>query len=109
GLTEARLRRPLAEYGTVADAGRALAQTLADAAAAAEATGGAGVPRRRTLPEVAVTAVGDQVAVTGHDLLRALSALPPDAELPTADGPRRATDVAAAAHDLTRAVKLAVD
>ena len=53
---------------TRADAGRALAQRLADAAAGLE-----GGPRR-TLPRLADAAVGDMVAVCGRDLLAAARA-----------------------------------
>lgn len=59
-----RLAAPFEPEPTRADAGRALAQRLADAAAAL-----AGEPRRE-LPRLADAAVGDLVAVCGHDLLR---------------------------------------
>ncbi|MGD9954489.1 MAG: hypothetical protein AB7O74_12000 [Candidatus Nanopelagicales bacterium] len=48
---------------TRADAGRSLAQRLADAAATLEGRD------RRTLPRLADAAVGDMVAVCGRDLL----------------------------------------
>ena len=60
-----------------AAAGRAVAQLLADAAAALEATGTGAAPHLRTLPVLPDLAVGDQVAVTGHDLLAALAVADP--------------------------------
>jgi len=65
-LSAARLREPVAGYASRADAGRAAAQALADACAELEAT------VRRRLPELADFAVGDQVAVTGADLVAAV-------------------------------------
>ena len=65
-LSQARLAAPCGGYPSAADAGRAVAQSLADAAAALE-----GEPIR-LLPRLSDFAVGDQVAVTGHDLLAAL-------------------------------------
>lgn len=58
----------------VAAAARALAQRLADLAAAAE-----GRPADRAVPALAPAALADQVAVTGADLLAALGRLDPDA------------------------------
>jgi hypothetical protein len=61
------------EHSSRAAAGRHAAQLMADAAAALEAVA-LGVPaERRTLPVLPDLAVGDQVAVTGHDLLTALA------------------------------------
>jgi hypothetical protein len=64
----ARLGASFEPEPTRADAARGVAQRLADAAADVE-----GVPRR-TLPRLADPAVGDQVAVCGHDLLAAVAA-----------------------------------
>ena len=61
----ARLSAAFQPEPTRADAARAVAQLLADSAADLE-----GGPRR-TLPRLADGAVGDQVAVCGHDLLAA--------------------------------------
>ena len=63
----ARLGASFAPEPTRADAARGVAQRLADAVADLE-----GGPRR-TLPRLADAAVGDQVAVCGHDLLAALA------------------------------------
>ena len=52
---------------------------LSDVASALEAAAaGVGYPGSRPLPELAVHAAGDQVAVAGHDLLAALDLLGPD-------------------------------
>ena len=64
----ARLGASFDPEPTRADAARGVAQRLADAAADLE-----GRPRR-TVPRVADSAVGDQVAVCGHDLLAAVAA-----------------------------------
>lgn len=64
----ARLGASFDPEPTRADAARAVAQRLADAAADLE-----GGPRRN-VPRVADAAVGDQVAVCGHDLLAAVAA-----------------------------------
>ena len=67
-----------------AQAGRAAAAELARAAAALEAaaTGPTG-PVERDLPTLSDLAVGDQVAVTGHDLLAALDVVHPAVPVPT--------------------------
>lgn len=69
----ARLAASFEPEPTRADAARALAQGLADAAADLS-----GRPRRR-VPRLGDAAVGDQVAVCGRDLLAAAAARPHDA------------------------------
>jgi hypothetical protein len=69
-----RLAAPWGDYPSRAVGARALAQRLADRAADLS-----GLPRRR-VPDVGDAAVGDQVAVTGRDLL---SLEPGDDELAT--------------------------
>lgn len=60
-------------YGqSVAAVARATAQLLADSAAALEAP----ARGRRELPQLPRNALGDQVAVTGHDLLSVLAEHP---------------------------------
>lgn len=59
-----RLTSPWPPHASRATAARDLAQWLADEAAAV-----GGWPRRE-VPDVGAAAVGDQVAVTGRDLLR---------------------------------------
>jgi len=88
-LSAARLAGPPAPpedgmppYRSRAQAARAAAQTMADAAAALESAAvGGGWVEWRPLPELADFAVGDQVAVAGHDLLAALELVPPDEEV----------------------------
>ena len=78
-LSAPRLAADCPPYGTVADAGRTAAAALAAAACALAG----GLPR--PLPRLGDFAVGDQVAVTGRDLLDALSAADPGAADPGAD------------------------
>jgi len=64
----ARLAASFEPEPTRADAAHVVAQRLADVAADLEGR------RRRSVPRLADSAVGDQVAVTGHDLLAAAAA-----------------------------------
>jgi hypothetical protein len=66
-------------YRTRAEAGRAAAQVMADAALAMEHVGH--WVERRSLPELADLATADQVAVTGHDLLAAIDVVTPATEV----------------------------
>jgi hypothetical protein len=63
----ARLAASFEPEPTRADAARGVAQQLADLAAQLEGR------EPRTLPRLADAAVGDQVAVCGHDLLAAIT------------------------------------
>jgi hypothetical protein len=74
-----------------AEAGRALARTLATAAQGIEDADGPAMPRWRTLPRLADPAVGDQVQVLAYDLLAALPAAPDLVWTP--DGRARLTDL----------------
>jgi hypothetical protein len=67
-LSDVRLARALPPYASRADAARAVVQLLADGAAGLEGRPVREVPR---LPDLAV---GDQVAVTGTDLVVAAAA-----------------------------------
>ena len=67
-LSLSRLGAPLPPYASRADAGHALAQLLADAGADLD-----GRPRR-VVPRLGDESVGDQVAVTGRDLVVAARA-----------------------------------
>ena len=88
-LSAARLAGPPAPpedgmppYRSRAQAARGAAQAMANAAAALElAAGGSGGFQWRPLPELADFAAGDQVAVTGHDLLAALELVSPDTDV----------------------------
>lgn len=75
GLSLDRLGAAYEPEPTRADAGRALAQRLADAARELE-----GGPRR-TLPRLADAAVGDMVAVCGRDVVEAAAGRPDSAPL----------------------------
>jgi hypothetical protein len=79
GLSEARLAAAAPPHTSRAAAARATAQTLADAATGLESGSDPATPTWRTLPELSDLAAGDQVAVTGHDLLAAArQAMPHD-------------------------------
>lgn len=77
-LPESKLRRAAAGTTgpTVADAAHALAQWLADAAARVQPSGRP--PVGHPVPRLTDFAVGDQVAVTGRELVDALEGVEPD-------------------------------
>ncbi|MFE7188435.1 hypothetical protein [Kitasatospora sp. NPDC057595] len=98
-MPQSRLLGSVAGHPSRAAAGLTLARRLAAAAQAAEAArsgGGAGGPLRE-LPDAGAFAVGDQLAVVGHDLAVALDALPADAVVAQADGSATAAAVRARA------------
>lgn len=82
-------------YASRAAAAREVAEVLAAAAARLEATGARRAPTLRRLPELRPHAAGDQVAVTGHDLLAALDRIAPDQALRAcvAEAARRLADL----------------
>ena len=87
-LSAARLAGPpgppedgMPPYRSRAQAARGAAQAMADAAAALEVGPAGGWAERRPVPELADFAVGEQVAVTGHDLLAALTLVSPDEQV----------------------------
>lgn len=86
-MSQAKLTGPVLGHTSRAHAARSAAQALADAAAVIEAgcpVDAAALPAKRPVPVLSEFAAGDQVAVTGHDLILALEApLPHDIE-PTA-------------------------
>ena len=90
GLSEARLAAAAPPHASRAAAARATAQTLADAAAGLEAGVDPASPTWRTLPELSDLAAGDQLAVTGHDLLAAAQQAAPDDHAWARHGPRTA-------------------
>ena len=69
-------------YHSRAQAGRALATALSDTARSLEAAadGGSYTPSH-PVPDLADFAAGDQVAVTGNDLLAAIELVAPDTEV----------------------------
>ncbi len=82
-------RLPQSRLLTRAAGGLDLAQHFADAAAGIEARAATVAPRPRAVPTLSVFAVGDQVAVTGGDVLAAADGLDPT-EPVWHDGERRA-------------------
>ncbi len=76
-LSAARLQAPVPTYPSRAAASREVARVLAVAAQGIEARGCEHEPSWRQPPELADFAVGDQVAVTGQDLLAALDGVDP--------------------------------
>ncbi len=87
-LSQARLAAPAPPHDSAADAGRAAAQALATAAQGLAERSARGEPRWRAVPRLSDFAVGDQVAVTAHDLLAELAGCDP-AEPTWAPGTRR--------------------
>ncbi|MFF8773827.1 hypothetical protein [Kitasatospora sp. NPDC015120] len=98
-MPQSRLLGAVAGHPSRAAAGLALARRLAAAALAAEAArpdGGAGGGAAgggaadggpsHELPDAGAFAVGDQLAVVGHDLAAALDALAADAAVALPDG-----------------------
>ncbi len=86
------LRVPAGDPVTRAAVAHALAQFLADAAAGVEARDAVGPPPNRLVPTLSVFAVGDQVGVTGTDVVTALRGLRTDIEVWTHGGARATAD-----------------
>ncbi len=107
-LSPAQLAAPAPPHPSRAVGGRAVAQALATAVQGIEDRASPDEPHWRRLPELADFAVGDQVAVTGHDLLALLGSVDPE-ETGWAPGARRTaedvvTDAAAQLAALRRAL-----
>ncbi|MFD7591195.1 hypothetical protein ACFV84_37805 [Kitasatospora sp. NPDC059811] len=96
-LPQSKLLGAVPGHESRAAAALALARRLAALALAAE-----GGPERE-FPEAGAFAVGDQLAVAGHDLAAALTALPEGAAVALADGPVAAAEVLAEAVAVVRA------
>jgi hypothetical protein len=96
-LSQPRLEAPVPGHASRADGGRAVAQTLATAAQGVEERAAAEEPAWRTVPALSPFAAGDQVAVTGTDLVAAATGLDPYEEVWTPVGRARLADVVAAA------------
>jgi hypothetical protein len=83
-MTERKLARPAPASGstggstgrTVAGAALDAARALARAAQGVDERDAAGEPVWRLVPDLGALTVGDQIAVTGHELARAVAALP---------------------------------
>ncbi|MFJ7913166.1 hypothetical protein [Kitasatospora sp. NPDC096204] len=95
-LPQSKLLGAVPGHASRAAAALELARRLAGLAAAVE-----GGPRR-DFPDAGAFAVGDQLAVAGHDLATALAALPEGARVALPDGPVPAAEVLAAAVDAVR-------
>jgi hypothetical protein len=80
-LSEAQLAAEAPPYPSRAAGGRAVAQVLAEAAQAVEERESGAQPHWREVPVRSDFAVGDQLAVTGHDLLAQLPPPIPAASL----------------------------
>jgi hypothetical protein len=77
-LSQARLLAPVPGHPSRVDAARAAAQALVEVAQGVEEGAADGAPVWRDLPRLGELAVGDQVAVTGHDAVAACAAAGPD-------------------------------
>jgi hypothetical protein len=107
-LPQRRLEAALPPYDSVAAAARALAQQLADAAQGVAERAAEESPRWREVPALGVFAAGDQVTVTGRDLLAALAGVPPDEPVWTRHGRAPAGDVRDACLAALRELRLAL-
>ncbi|WP_316526567.1 hypothetical protein [Kitasatospora brasiliensis] len=95
-LPQSKLLGAVPGYASRAAAALELARRLARLALAAEDG------PRRELPDAGAFAVGDQLAVAGHDLAAALAALPQDARVARPDGPVAAAELLAEALEAVR-------
>jgi hypothetical protein len=101
-----RLSAPFPPYESRAAAAHALAQRLATAAQGIEARDSPAPPAWREVPRLADHAAGDQVAVTGRELLDALLGTDAGAEVWTAEGRRPVGEVADQVLDALRELRL---
>lgn len=103
-MSDVRLTQHDGRDGTRAAAALDLAQQLADAALGVDARGDRTPPPRRVVPDLGVFALGDQVSVTGHDLVDALGQVSAGDRVWGPAGPVTAVElleqVAAAVRDL---------
>ncbi|MGH8970782.1 MAG: hypothetical protein ACRDV1_12630 [Actinomycetes bacterium] len=105
GLSEARLLAELPPHGSRAAAGRHAVRVLADAAQGLDARDAPTEPTWRPVPELSPFAVGDQVAVTGQDLLAALDAVGPEEAVWGPGGRRTARDLVTDAAETLAALR----
>jgi len=105
GLSQARLQAPVPPFASRAAAAREVARVLALAAQGAAASDQVHEPAWRQPPALADFAAGDQVAVTGHDLLAALDGVDPAADVWVPAGRRTAREVVAEAAEALAAIR----
>ncbi|MGH8891822.1 MAG: hypothetical protein ACRDWY_00710 [Actinomycetes bacterium] len=96
-LSLARLAGPVPPHASRADAARAVAQLMAEVAQGLADRHAAREPSWRELPVLSDLAVGEQVAVTGHDLLGELATIRPTESVWSRGSRRTAREVVAAA------------
>jgi hypothetical protein len=75
-MPHSKFQQKLEPYGDRSSAGAWLASQLAALAQGTEEWDSPEAPRWRRMPDVGAFALGDQIAVVGHDLLAAFDALP---------------------------------
>jgi hypothetical protein len=92
-MSEARLAAPVPGYPSRAAAGRAVSQAAALAGQGVEECMSPGEPSWREVPALSDFVVGDQVAVTGRDLLAAVGGVQPTQPVWVRGGRRTALDV----------------
>lgn len=107
-MSDVRLGQPFPPVGTRASAALDLAQLLADAAQGVEERDRPHPPASRVVPDVGVFALGDQVAVTGTDLVTAATGLDPAEPVWTQDGRRPLGEALDAVTDDVRALRRAL-
>jgi hypothetical protein len=105
-LTEGKLAGRSGSGPTRAEAGRAAATLLAEAAQGVECRDSAEEPPWRRVPHLHDFAVGDQIAVVGHDLCAALAGLGPEMLVWTRAGRQPADRTAARALEAVRRLRL---
>jgi hypothetical protein len=108
GLSDTKLAGALPPYPSRAAAGRAVAQLLADSAVGVAERRAPAPPVWREVPELNPFAVGDQIAVTGHDLWMALAGVTGDELVWTTEGRRTTGQVVTRALDALRRLRLAL-
>lgn len=107
-MSDVRLRQPLTPELTRASAVLDVAQSLAEAAQGIEERAAAREPAWRVLPDAGVLALGDQVAVTGQDLVAAVADLGPAELVWSRSGPRPPDDVLTELVGAVRALRRAL-
>jgi len=105
GLSQAQLSAPVPPHASRAEVARAAAQQLAEAAEGIAERGAAVEPSWRALPVLSDLAVGDQLAVAGHDLVAEVAGCAPDADVWARGSRRTARDAVTTAADTLAATR----